>query len=166
MELVLARRLFHTFCEDSNVAGFTNRGKKAILDSTFHADALPSTYKLHLVSTIPDADTNTLGDLTEISGGGYAAKSLSKNSTDFNVGPTEDDSSDIAYVRIANQSWTASGGSIGEAKFMVLTDDNATESDREVWGFFDLRDGSGNGRTVTDGQSLTVQNAEIRLSES
>lgn len=148
------------------MAGFTNRGKLRILDAVFHGDALPSTYKLHLVSSIPDADTNTLSDLTEISGGGYAAKSLSKNSTDFSTGPTEDDSSDIAYVRVANQVWTASGGSIGEAKFMVLTDDNATASAREVWGFFDLRDGDGNGRTVTDGQSLTVQSSEIRLSES
>jgi len=44
----------------------------------------------------------------------------------------------------------------------VITDDNATESSREVWGYWSL----GSARTVSDTQQLTLQDLELRLTES
>jgi hypothetical protein len=54
----------------------------------FNAAALPTTFYAALVTSAgaPTADTNTLGELTEIAAGnGYTAGgiSLSKNTTDF-----------------------------------------------------------------------------------
>jgi hypothetical protein len=143
------------------MAGFTNRAKKVIEGVLFHADALPTNYYVSLVSTTPTADTDTLSDLTEISGGGYSAYSLSKNTTDFDTGPTEDDSSDIAYIKIKDVAWTASGASIGPATYAVLTDDNATVGSRVIWAFWSL----GGSREVSDGQTLTLQDLELRLTE-
>ena len=48
------------------MAGFTNRGKKNVLDAVFKATSLPTNYYIHLVSDTPTADTNTLGDLVEV----------------------------------------------------------------------------------------------------
>ena len=149
------------------MAGFTNRGKKNVLDAVFKATSLPTNYYIHLVSDTPTADTNTLSDLTEVpQSNGYTPTSLDKNATDFDTGATEDDSSDYAYIRIKDITWTASGGAIPAsgtgALYAVLTDDNATESSREVWGYWSLA----SARTVSDTQQLTLQDLELRLTES
>ena len=116
----------------------------------------------------PDADTNVLGDLTEIAiGHGYdsaGGTQLNRNSTDFDV-HTENDSADTAEVQIKDVSWTASGGSIpasgSGARWAVLTDDNSTVANRQVLAYFDLS----SDRTVSSGQTLTFQDMTLRLTE-
>jgi hypothetical protein len=44
----------------------------------------------------------------------------------------------------------------------VLTDDNATVANREVFVCWDLA----SDRSVSDGQTLTIQNAELRLNNA
>jgi len=116
----------------------------------------------------PTADTNTWSELTQIAtGNGYTTGgySLSRNATDFDVGPTEVDASDYAYIQIKDIVWTASGGNLpasgNGARYAVLTDDNVTEGSRDVLAFFDLS----SDRTVSTGQTLTLQNCELRLTE-
>ena len=149
------------------MAGFTNRGKKNVLDAVFKGVSLPTNFYLHLVSDTPNADTNTLGDLTEVpQSNGYTPTSLNKDATDFDTGATEDDSSDYAYIRIKDITWTASGGNVPAsgtgALYCVLADDNATESSREIWAYWSL----GSARTISDTQDLTLQDLELRLTES
>lgn len=146
-------------------SGWTNRGKYNGLNALFRAQALPTNYYVALVTSAatPGADTNTKSELTELSNGsGYTTGgiSLTKNSTDFDV-LTEDDGNDRALIQIKDLVWTASGGPIGAARYAVLTDDNATQGSREVWAYFDLA----SDRTVSDGQSLTLQDCELRLTE-
>jgi hypothetical protein len=61
--------------------------------------------------------------------------------------------------------WTAAGGNLpgsgNGARYLVITDDNATKASREVWAFFDLTAD----RTVSDTQALTLQGSELRLTE-
>lgn len=149
-------------------SGWTNRGKKNIL-ATLRGVALPTNFYLALVTsaTAPTADTNTKSELTEVaSGNGYTTGgiSITKNTTDFDV-LTEDDTNDRALVQLKDMVWTASGGTLpgsgSGAHYAVLTDDNATQGSREVWAYFDLT----SDRIVSDMQTLTLQDVELRLTE-
>jgi hypothetical protein len=148
-------------------SGWTNRGKKLVLDYVFRATALPANFYVALVTsaTAPTADTNTMADLTEIAAGnGYTSGgySLTKNSTDFDV-LTEDDTGDKALIQIKDVAWTASGGTLpasgNGARYAVLTDYNATVSARNVLAWWDLV----SDRSVSTGQPLTLQDCELDL---
>jgi len=151
------------------MAGWTNRGKYNTLAEKYRAATPPTNYYVALVTSAvaPGADHNTLSELTEIAAnngytsGGY---SLARNATDFDV-LTEDDVNDRALVQIKDVVWTASGGPIpasgSGARYAVLTDDNVTVGSREIDAYWDLA----SDRSVSDGQTLTLQNLEIRINE-
>ena len=152
------------------MAGFTNKGKFHILGHAFVNITVPTNYYVALVTSAvaPTADHNTLGQLTEIAAGnGYISGgiSLTPGATDFDV-HSEDDANDRGLVQIKDLVWTASGGDLpgsGDgARYAILTDDNATVANREIYGYFDLT----SDRSVSDGQTLTVQNMEMRADES
>jgi len=150
--------------------GWTNRGKYEVLGQYFRAETKPTNLYMALFTsaTSPEADTNTFSELTEIAAGnGYATGGLilAFNSTDFDVW-TEDDTNDRAFVQLKDLIWTASGGPIpssgGGARWACLTDDNATIASRLIYCYFSL----GSDRTVSDSQSLTLEDTEIRLDET
>jgi hypothetical protein len=152
------------------MAGWTNRGKYRMLNAFFRNNAVPTNLYMALVTdaAAPGADTNEMSELTEIAdtqgytAGGYQ---LNRNSTDFDV-LTEDDVNDRALVQIKDLVWTANGGNLpasgGGARYAVLTDDDATAANRDVLMYFSL----GSPRTVSDTQTLTLIDAEIRINES
>lgn len=149
------------------MAGITNRGKYNMLNRAFRDG---STYNMALLTndTPPTADSNTLADVSEIAAGtGYTSggASLTGNATDFDV-LTEDDVNDRALIQVKDVVFTASGGNIptsgNGARWCALTGDNVTVSARELEAYGDLS----SDRTVSDGQSLTIQDFEIRLSET
>lgn len=151
------------------MAGWTNKGKHHLLDQVFRNATEKTNYYIALVTsaTAPTADTNTLSQLTEIAAGnGYTAGGfqLARNSTDFDT-LTENDTDDRGDLQIKDVVWTASGGNLpasgNGARYAVLTDDNATVGSREVYAFWDLSAD----RTVSSGQTLTLQNLELRLTE-
>lgn len=151
------------------MAGLTNKGKFRILNGFFRNTSVPTNFYVALVTsaTAPTADINTLSQLTEIAAGnGYTAGGiqLARNSTDFDA-LTENDTDDRGELQIKDLVWTASGGSLpasgSGARYAVLTDDNATVGSREVLAFWDLT----SDRTVSVGQTLTLQNCELRLTE-
>jgi len=144
----------------------TNRAKFNVLGIVFRNGTEPTAFTLLLTlnSAPPTVDTNTFSELAEIAAGnGYTSggQTINRNSTDFDV-LTEDDTNDRALVQIKDISWTASGGNLpasgNGARWAVLADDNATLNSREVWIGWDLV----SDRTVSDTQSLTLQNAELR----
>lgn len=152
------------------MAGLTNKGKWRLLGWSLRGDAIPTNLYVALVTSAnaPGPDTNTLGDLTEIAAGnGYASGGyqLTPNSTDFDV-HTEDDANDRGLIQIKDIIWTASGGPIpasgSGARYAVLTDDNATVANREILGYWDLV----SDRQVSDGQTLTLQDCELRINET
>lgn len=151
------------------MSGFTNRGKFHILDVVFRNATEPTNYYVALVTsaTAPDADTNTLSQLTEIAAGnGYTTGGyqLARNSTDFDV-LTENDTNDRGEIQVKDVTWTASGGNLpasgSGARYAVLTDDNATVGSRIVIAFWSLT----SDRTVSDTQALSLVNLELRLTE-
>lgn len=151
------------------MAGMTNRGKNTINDVFFTGATPPTNFYVAIVTsaTAPTADTNTLGELTEIAAGnGYTTGGyqLDRNDTDFDS-LVENDTNDRSELQILDVTWTASGGSIPNsgngARYAVLTDDNATVGSRIVITYWDLV----SDRTVSDGQDLTLQDLEIRAGE-
>lgn len=151
---------------------FTNRFKVRMLEvftrKAYNAGSLPTNLYLALVTSAaaPTVDTNTFSELTEIAAGnGYTSGGyqLAFNATDWDV-LTEDDTNDRALAQLKDITWTASGGSVpgsgNGARYAVLTDDNPTQGSREILAGFDLV----SDRQVSDGQDLTLQDCEIRLS--
>lgn len=154
------------------MAGWTNKGKFQFLNWILRsADSTPPTnFYIALVKSgsVPDADTNLMSDLSEVAAGnGYTAGgySLTKNSVDFDV-INEDDANDRGDIQIKDVVWTASGGSLPSsgsgARYAVLTDDDGTVDNREVYAYWDLS----SDRSVSDTQTLTLQNLELRINES
>lgn len=152
------------------MAGWTNKGKYKVLGWALRGETPPTNLYMALVTSAvaPVADTNTLSQLTEIAAGnGYTSGGiqLARNSTDFDVW-TEDDTNDRGFVQLKDLVWTASGGPLpgsgGGARYAVLTDDNVTVGSREVYMYFDLT----SDRQVSDGQTLTLQDTEIRINET
>lgn len=152
------------------MAGVTNRGKFRLFDVWMRASAIPGgAFAIFLATNAPPptADTNLKTDLTEIAtGNGYAAGGINvaRNSTDWDT-LTEDDTLDIAFTQLKDITWTASGGPIpasgAGARWAILTDQHATLASREVLVFWDLAAD----RSVSVGQSLTLQNCEVRATE-
>lgn len=152
------------------MAGFTNKGKMNLLAWALRGVAVPTTFYVALFTsaTAPTADTNTKSQLTEVaSGNGYTTGGIAVNndSTDFDV-LTEDDGTDRGFIQIKDLVWTASGGALpasgSGARYACLTDDNATQGSREILFYWDL----GADYSVSSGQTLTLQNLEIRINES
>jgi len=152
------------------MAGWTNKGKMSILDAYFRNNGAPTNFYVALVTsaTAPTQDTDTLGQMTEIAAGNNYTSggfSLTPGATDFDV-LNEDDTNDRGDIQIKDVAWTASGGPIpasgNGARYAVLTDDNVTVSNREVYAYWDLT----SDRSVSDGQTLTLQNVELRLTET
>jgi hypothetical protein len=130
--------------------GWTNRGKYNQLGQYYRGETKPTNLYGFLATSAaaPTADTNLKSELTEIAAGhGYTVN-------------------DRALVMLKDISWIASGGPIpasgGGARWFNLTDDNATPANRNVYHYFDLT----SDRSVVDGQTLTLQNCELRLTES
>jgi len=145
--------------------GVTNRGKYLFLRMALANQDVPTNYYIALCTDddTPDVDTNTMADLTEVpAGNGYTAGGyqLDRNLTDFDTW-FEGDSADVGYGKIKDVVWTASGGDLpngDSARWAVLTND---DSNPDVLAWFDLE----SNRQVSDGQTMTVQNLEIRATE-
>lgn len=152
------------------MAGWTNKGKWEAVSLMYRNVTRCTNYYIILFTdaSAPVADTNTESDLTEIAdGSGYTTGGyqLTPGDTDFDVA-TEDDTNDRGLVQVKDVVWTASGGTIPDsgdgARYAMITDDNGTIASREAYQYWDLT----SARSISDGQTLTLQNLEIRINES
>lgn len=105
------------------------------------------TFKLLLTNTAPVATNTVKADLTEISAGnGYSAGGMTCDSV------TLTESSGTAKVTIADEVLTASGGSIGAFRYVVLYNDTQTSPADPLVGWWDY----GSSITLADGESFTT----------
>ena len=147
------------------MAGWTNRGKLAIMEAYFKGTAqyIPGGFSVALFTsaTAPDADDNVASDLTECPNGfGYVTGGLATTRGDPDFGVTEDDTNDRARADIADRVWTAAGGNMPStaARYCGLLDDDTTPN---LLCYGDLT----SDRQVSDTQTLTLQNWYIDLTE-
>ncbi len=109
----------------------------------FQTDAL----KIALTNTAPVAANSVRADLTEISNGnGYATGGVAAT-----VASSSQTSGTYKLV-LNDVTITASGGSIGPFRYVVLVDDTPTSPADPLVGWWDY----GSSITLADGESLTV----------
>lgn len=153
------------------MAGWTNKGKELVLAAALRATAFQGTgfaVFLAVAADAPTQDDENKTDVTEIATGtGYSAGGLAvaQNGTDWDV-CAHDDGSDYGYAQIKDLVWTATGGPIPNsgngARYACLTDANATVGSRLMLAYWDLT----SDRTVSDTQTLTLQNCELRITQT
>lgn len=103
------------------------------------------TLKLVLTNSAPVNTNTVLGNITQISGtngyttGGTAATVSSSAQT-----------SGVYKLVLADVTWTASGGSIGPFRYVVLYDDTAASDQLIAWWDY------GSSITIPDGSSFTA----------
>lgn len=163
-------------------SGITNYGKQWILEIAFEKTqntATPADRMFVALVTddnVPNADDENWSDLsaTQIpNANGYVDGGIAiARATNFDA-LSHDDSGDKALVQLTNVEWTASSGPIpgsGEgAAYAILMDcahsqagDEAASRDganNKIIAWWDL----GGQQTVADGQKLSLQDMEIRL---
>lgn len=108
------------------------------------------TLKAALTNTAPTASNTVLADITQISngggytggaGGGYALDSV-----------TYTESSGTATLTATDETITASGGSVGPFRYVVIYNDSATSPADALIGWLDY----GSALTLADGESLLL----------
>jgi hypothetical protein len=151
------------------MAGMTNTGKAYMLQYAFNGVTETFAVALCTGDTVATAGTETLADLTQVpAGNGYTAGSvqLTMNTTDFDV-VSQSGPSAKGYIQVKDVAWTASGGPIpasgNGALYAVLTEaTTAVTTNRAVLAYPSLT----TGRSVSDGQTLTVQDITINALDS
>lgn len=149
-----------------SIAGWTDKGLYRLLKHVADSVALPTTFRVALCTSAqtPSELTNTFANLTEIApGNGYTAGGYTVDRVDDFDQIIEDDTNGRARIILKDIVWTAAGGPIPSsgsgARYAILTDDNVTQADREVYCWWDL----GSARSVADGQPLTLVDLEMRV---
>jgi len=105
------------------------------------------TFKVALSNTAPVATNTILANITQISAtGGYSAGGYALDSV------TLTEASGTAKVTIADETITASGGSVGPFRYLVIYNDTATSPADALIGWYDY----GSALTLDTGESLTI----------
>lgn len=105
------------------------------------------TFKAMLTNTAPNATDTGASAITEISAGnGYSAGGMTLDTV------TLSESSGTAKVTIADEVLTASGGSIGPFRYVVIYNDSATSPADALVCYFDY----GSSITLANGESFTI----------
>lgn len=114
-------------------------------------DFSSDTIKVMLTDTAPVETNSTLSDITEITAeNGYTA-----GGEDVSAAFSEADG--VASVSGSDVTWTASGGTVGPFRYIVLYDD--TNTDDALIGWWDY----GSDVTLADGETFTVDFDDILL---
>lgn len=111
------------------------------------ANCATDTFKIMLTNSTPNVTTHTVkADLTEISAtGGYTAKTLTTTFTEPVAGT-------YRLAANADQTWTASGGTMDTFRYAVLYDDTVASPVKPLVGYWDY----GSGLSLASGDSFTL----------
>ena len=105
------------------------------------------TLKFLLTNSAPSASNTVKGDLTEITAAnGYTAGGMTADSV------TLSETGGTAKLTIADEVLTASGGSIGPFRYVVLYNDTPSSPADPLIGWWDY----GSSITLADGESFTI----------
>lgn len=126
-----------------------DEGESLVLDGFWRAATIPSAFFLGLLSATP-TETSTLSSVTEVTGTGYARKSLTRNSTNF---PTLALVSGDFKVSMLTQTFACTSGTWSTATYAywASTSDNTGKLIAAI--------ALGTSRTLTGTDTLAVDYA-------
>ena len=108
------------------------------------------TFKAALTNSAPNATDTILSDITQISAsGGYTAGAGGGYTLDS---VTLSETGGTAKLTIADEVITASGGSVGPFRYVVVYNDSASSPADALVGYYDY----GSSITLADGETLTI----------
>lgn len=111
------------------------------------------TFKVALTNTAPTAANTVFANITEVAAGnGYTAGGLA-----LTIDPSSQTGGVYTAVIDGNITFTASGGEIGPARYLVVYNDSATN--KELVAYYDY----GSSLTLQDGESLTFAGNGVSL---
>ncbi len=123
---------------------YTEQLNKAVHNWSTH------TFKAALSNTAPSASNTILSDITQISSGnGYTAGAGGGLTLDT---VTLAESSGTAKVTIADEVFTASGGSVGPFRYVIIYNDTASSPADALVCWFDY----GSSITLADTETFTI----------
>lgn len=118
-----------------------------LCEAVFNFEPAAHSFKVMLTNTAPTASNSVKADLTEISAGnGYTAGGAS-----VTISSSAQTSGTYKAV-MADVTWTASGGSIGPFRYVVLYDDTPTSPADPLVAYWDY----GSSITLASGSSFTT----------
>lgn len=124
------------------MAKLVDEGEARIANVLFGSQAVDTVYYMGLYKNGSEpAETAVLTDLTEVSGSGYARKSLNRGS--FSITDS--------VATYAEQTFTASGGDWGDVTGYFIAN-SADNSGQLMW----VESFSGGAYNITDGSSLKI----------
>jgi hypothetical protein len=140
---------------------FTNKGLGKMLTNTFDGGTVPTNYYAYCVtsSATPTVDDDTWSDHSANESSNYTEATIA-GGTGFGT-ISVDDTNDWATLTVNDIVFTASADSL-VARWVIITDDNGTEANREIYAVLDLT----SERTVGNGQTLTATGTTLKLSQS
>lgn len=122
---------------------FTNEVLKSVHNFNSH------TFKAAFTNSAPSASNTQLSDITQIStGGGYTAGA----GGGVAVTMTLSTASGVAKVTGTDTTFTASGGSVGPFRYVVIYNDSATSPTDALVCYFDY----GSSVTLADTETFTL----------
>lgn len=139
---------------------WTDYGIERMLKIALHtAESQPTAAKVILLSSIPAAPVDVIlaTGVTEVANGnGYSTGGLSVSLNSTDLAHSDDTGNNRQDITLADQQWTASGGSIAAAGAALVFTEGGTDY---VWAIFDF----GGTVTATDGGTFTLTNCELRV---
>lgn len=147
----------------------TNEGRRRELELSYRNEynnaTPPTVFKMALITDVtgPTDDDNLCSSFTEFSGSGYTTAGYGINRDDSASGfdtLVKDDGSDLAYIQTCDVTWTA--GEAWSGIYWGLLTNGVAFASAEIMGSYDLSGPV----SVGNGQTLTLQNAEIELSKA
>lgn len=122
---------------------FTNQALRSVHNFASHS------FKAVFTNSAPSAANTQLSDITQIStGGGYTSGA----GGGFAVTMTLSTAAGVAKATGADTTFTASGGSVGPFRYVVIYNDSATSPADALVSYFDY----GSNVTLADTETLTL----------
>lgn len=153
--------------------GLTNRGSERLIEKVLSgvwrdkdaASVTLSSWSAALIlasSATPTADINIISELTEASGNGYARVAVPVSASGW-PSFTEDDTNDKAVATLQDCSYSATPGSIGPVRYLVVVDVTNTYGTGSASAQVVFCFGMAADVTINAGTTVIFQNGKFEL---
>ncbi len=141
---------------------WTNIGKQKMFATSFAGSASPSAFALQLATSAVSAspDTSSTSELTLVTAlYGYAASGLRVNRDGVDLVVSANTDGDFAQAAFrSGYEWSATGGTIADVYYVLLTEATADPANRIIWAYWQLSQEY----DIPNGSRLVINSGSLR----